>query len=327
MNTTRQMQPTRMARLSRRTKLLTSVAAGGCAVFLMGCRDRDPDIVRTDTSTTAEQRENVAYNTPATPAPASTAATPATSGSSSDFAQSSSTAPAAPAGAQVAESDTTQITLHEEQLNVDKKEVDAGGVLVSKEVVTEQVEQPVELERERVQVTELSAEEARDIESGEARIDEQQIYIPLTREQAVAQKDVTTSGAVQIEKETDMEETTVAENVRREVVDVERQGEADMEQSTDVNATSGYASATPAGNQQDLEQRIRESLRSEESLALSQSQIEDIEIRVDQDTVTLSGNVPDQQMAQRIEERVREIEGVQMVQNELEADTGAQAAE
>jgi uncharacterized protein (TIGR02271 family) len=310
MKTTTSLPSLNLNRLGRKTKLLTSVAAGSCALFLVGCRDRDRDIVQTDTTTTAEQRENYAYNSPATPASPTAASARATARQEAEV------------------KDSAEVVLHEENLNVDKRQVDAGGVLVTKQVVTEEVEQPVELQRERVEVTQLSAEEARERgAAGEASIEEGQIYIPLSREEAIVQKDVTTSGAVRVEKETDTEQRNVSDTVRREVVDVERQGAA--REPGQMNESSGFASTNPQRDAQggDLEQRIRENLRNDTSLALTESQIEDIEISVEQDTVRLSGNVPTQEAAQRIEERVRQIGGVQMVQNELEADPSTQAAE
>ncbi len=337
--------PRPFSQMGRQTKLLTGLAAGTCAVFLFGCRDRNEDIVRTDTTAT-ENREALASNTPSSASPATTTpdATPsagtnasgpmsASSETSSGSQLASNQHTSARGGAEV--QDRATIALDQEKLNVEKKEVDAGGVLVSKEVVTEEVQQPVQLERERVQITHVSPDEAP--ESDQA-ISEDQIYIPLKKEEAVAQKEVTTSGAIEVAKQTETEEQTVSDTVRREVADIQREGEAELSETTQVastdnsqNSQSGFATVDdntqPAAEPQDLEQRIRDSLRQESSLALSEDQLEQIEIEVDQDTVRLSGAVSDQEKARQIEDRIRQVDGVKMVQNELEPEQTTQAAE
>ncbi len=68
---------------------------------------------------------------------------------------------------------------------------------------------------------------------------------------------------------------------------------------------------------QQLEQRIRMELRNADDIQLQDQQIEQIRISIDQNRVTLSGTVPTQQVASSIEQHVRQIEGVQNVQNQL----------
>ena len=58
--------------------------------------------------------------------------------------------------------DQATVVLDEERLNVQKREVDAGGVLITKDVETRQANQPVELQREEVQIERLSPEQARE---------------------------------------------------------------------------------------------------------------------------------------------------------------------
>src|SRR5688500_7288116 len=71
------------------------------------------------------------------------------------------TASAAGANGQTSQEAATMV-LHEEKLDVQKREVNDGGVLIRKDVETRQVNQPVELSRESVQVERLTPEQARE---------------------------------------------------------------------------------------------------------------------------------------------------------------------
>ena len=77
----------------------------------------------------------------------------------------------------------------------------------------------------------------------------------------------------------------------------------------------------------DLEQRVREELRNGSStLALSDEQLEQIEVTVESTTVRLTGQVPDQAAAERVGRHVAGISGVREVENQLQpAEAGALA--
>lgn len=116
-------------------------------------------------------------------------------------------------------------TLHlaEEQLRVGKREVEAGGVRLRKIVRTETVNQPVELQREEIVIERVPAGEAH----GEASFgDQQEIYIPLRREEAVVEKETRVREEVRARKESQTDTEHVSGEVRREDVEVERTGEA-----------------------------------------------------------------------------------------------------
>lgn len=71
---------------------------------------------------------------------------------------------------------------------------------------------------------------------------------------------------------------------------------------------------------QEIEERIRQTLSDDMQLALSEDDIENIEIQVEaNNSVVLSGTVPSQQDAQMVEQRVSEISGVEFVRNNLQA--------
>lgn len=91
---------------------------------------------------------------------------------------------------------------------------------------------------------------------------------------------------------------------------------------TPVSPNSGPAGAQTNQDSEALKERIRGSLSEDRQLALSDEQIENIEIEIEESTVVLSGSVPSEEDVQLIEQRVSEISGVEFVQNDLRAGAG-----
>ena len=120
--------------------------------------------------------------------------------------------------------------LTEEQVRVGKRTVDAGQVRLRKIVRTEVVNQPVEIRREDVVVERVSADQVR---AGAATTDfkEETIDVPLTREEVVVQKDAQVTGAVRLHKTAEAETQNVSETVRKEDVEVLRDGETVTERT------------------------------------------------------------------------------------------------
>ena len=116
--------------------------------------------------------------------------------------------------------DTARVPLVEERLNVDKRPVDMGEVEVRKEVVSEQVNVPVELTREEVRVRQESID-ARPVAEGEAAFQEGTIRVPVRGEEAVVQKQAFVTGEVVVDRERTTERQNVTDTVRREVAGVE----------------------------------------------------------------------------------------------------------
>jgi len=88
-------------------------------------------------------------------------------------------------------------------------------------------------------------------------------------------------------------------------------------QTPPQNPASVDSAAAPS------EQRIRTELR-DGALAMDDSLLQQIDIRVNDQTVILSGTVPTEQVIQQIEQRVRLIDGVQRIDNRLEARSAAE---
>jgi uncharacterized protein (TIGR02271 family) len=119
------------------------------------------------------------------------------------------------------------IPLAEERLRVEKREVEAGGVRLRKIVRTVTTNTPVELRREEVIVERVPAGQAgRTTGAPTGAFQEQEIYIPLRREEAVVQKETRLREEVHVRKESRTDREQVSDQVRREDVEVQRTGEA-----------------------------------------------------------------------------------------------------
>ncbi|ATB50705.1 YsnF/AvaK domain-containing protein [Corallococcus macrosporus] len=130
------------------------------------------------------------------------------------------------------EEDVT-IPLHKEEVDVLKRDVQAGEVRVHKDVVEEDRELDVPVRRERVRV------ERRDVSPGRpamnASFQEETVVVPLRAEEVEVQKRAVVDEEVVIHKDEVDEERHISEHVRREEVDVRTEGE---ERARTLNAPS-----------------------------------------------------------------------------------------
>lgn len=120
-----------------------------------------------------------------------------------------------------------RLTLSEEQLSVGKREVESGRVDIDKRVETRHVSDTVETRREEVTV------ERRPITdplaaSGQARIEGDEIRIPLHEEEVVVQKRVVPREELVVKKHQVVEEQPIETELRRERLDVREEGEAHL---------------------------------------------------------------------------------------------------
>jgi len=118
-----------------------------------------------------------------------------------------------------------RMQLSEEQLKIGKREVEAGGVRLRKVVRTEVVNQPVELRREEI-VVERVPGGSMPAAGQRAFNDQDEIYIPLRREEAVVEKQTRVREEVHARKQSQTDTQQVSETVRKEDVEIERTGEA-----------------------------------------------------------------------------------------------------
>jgi uncharacterized protein (TIGR02271 family) len=115
------------------------------------------------------------------------------------------------------------VTLSEEELKVGKREVEYGGVRLRKIVRTETVNQPVELKREEIVVERVPAGQA--TQARGKSFEQEEVYIPLRREEVVVQKEAHVREEVRVSKRSETERQNVQERVRKEDVQVERSGQ------------------------------------------------------------------------------------------------------
>ncbi len=116
-------------------------------------------------------------------------------------------------------SEEKTIPLGEERLNVSKREIDSGGVRLRKVVRTEIVNQPVELKKEDIVVERTKAGD----QSQSPDFREEEIFIPLRREEAVLEKESHIVENVKVKKQSNVEKENITDTVRHEDIEQRRE--------------------------------------------------------------------------------------------------------
>jgi len=109
-----------------------------------------------------------------------------------------------------------RLTLSEEQLDIGKRQVNAGEAAIRKTVDTEHVKKTVPVQREEVTVERrpISAGSARDVDIGE-----DEIRVPLSAEEVVVEKRAVPTEELVIKKRLVTEEKQIEADLRKERVD------------------------------------------------------------------------------------------------------------
>jgi len=117
--------------------------------------------------------------------------------------------------------DSTVVPIVEEKLNVQKSMQQTGQVEVSKHVVTEQVNVPVEVTREEVVVTRHAVD--RNLQPGEQVVGagEEVLRVPVMQETVSVTKTPHVVEEIEIGKTMETHQENVSDTVRKEVVDVD----------------------------------------------------------------------------------------------------------
>ena len=115
--------------------------------------------------------------------------------------------------------DEANIALKKEELRVGKREVEVGGVRLRKIVRTETVNEPVDLKREDVVIERVKADRPA---SADTSFQEEDIFIPLRREEAVVEKRARVTEEVRVGKKAEYERQQVSGEVRREELQTDR---------------------------------------------------------------------------------------------------------
>lgn len=128
------------------------------------------------------------------------------------------------------EQDEAHVVLSEEELAVGKRQRAAGEVEIEKHVETEHVRETVPVMREEVTV------ERRPIAAGsatDARIEEDEIHIPLTEEEVVVDKRTVAKEELVVKKSQIQEEQVVEADLRKERAEIHREGEVVRDRDMD----------------------------------------------------------------------------------------------
>jgi uncharacterized protein (TIGR02271 family) len=129
-----------------------------------------------------------------------------------------------PPGAPDSPGDTTEgtptVTRSEEELRVGTRETEAGRLRLHKWVETEQVEVPVELRREKARVT----REPVDRSVSDQEIGAEEIEVTLREEKPVVAKETVARERIRVDKEVEVGQETVRDELRKERVDVDDEG-------------------------------------------------------------------------------------------------------
>lgn len=149
-----------------------------------------------------------------------------------------------------AEAGTTSmvVPLYQESVNVGKREVDSGQVRLKKVVKTETVNVPVELRHEEVVIdrdnnvggSSQNQQLARRFQEGETTIQ-------LKREEPVIEKQTIPAGQIVVQKRFAAQQTTVQAQIRKEDIDIAKQGNTEnviigQNIHASVNASGGAES-------------------------------------------------------------------------------------
>jgi len=135
-----------------------------------------------------------------------------------------------------ATSDSVTVPVYEEELTATTRPVEAGNVTIDKDVVTEERTLNVPVTEERVRVTRRAVD--RDATAAGDAFTGGTVDVPVTTEAVDVQKRTRVAEEIDVAKEAVSKTKTVADSVRREVVDVKDNTGSKMSgDSTDV--TSG----------------------------------------------------------------------------------------
>ncbi|WP_224247055.1 YsnF/AvaK domain-containing protein [Hyalangium gracile] len=127
--------------------------------------------------------------------------------------------------------DEVAVPVYKEELDVTKRERQAGEVRVHKDVIEEEKELSVPVKRERVRV---ERRDVKDRPAMHASFQEETVVVPLRAEEVEVRKRAVVDEEVIIRKDAIEEEQRVAETVRHEKVDIRSDGEVEGSRKLDL---------------------------------------------------------------------------------------------
>ena len=173
-----------------------------------------------------------------------------------------------------------RVPVVEERLNVQKRSEDRGAVEITKDIVTEQVNVPVEVRREEVRVERVDVPN-RPVAVGETAgaFEEGTIRVPVRGEQVVVSKEAVVTGEVVVNREQTAEQQTVSDTVRKQRVDVDENYKRDRSAFQDhfTRQRSGLGTAADTRRFEDAEPRYRAGYEAAHDERFAGREFEDVE--------------------------------------------------
>ena len=163
-----------------------------------------------------------------------------------DQQQAAQAAQARSSSGEPQQQDEATIRLMEEQASVDKRIVEAGGVVLRKVVRTETQTDPITLKREELTI-EREPGEGQEL-SEDAHFSERDIYIPLRREVPVVDKKTVLKETVRVGKDVQEQQRDIATELREEELKIEKQGQA-------AGAAGSVSSGSGSGSEGSTDQK------------------------------------------------------------------------
>jgi uncharacterized protein (TIGR02271 family) len=238
--------------------------------------------------------------------------------------------------AAAAETGVVEIPLYREQLQVGKRVVPKGGVVLRKVVETDTHSEPVELRREEFVIERVSAEEAERLrENGAATaFQDREVLIELNREVPVVEKSATVREVVRAQKTIDTRNEVVSGIVRRETIDVDQSGaKASGNRPTSAtetrNGTTEFAGASAGSSQGAAQGGTQAAAQREQQdgaeLFLHQEQLRVGKRVVPAGQVVLRKNVTSEEVSRPIELREEDVRVERAAATGQETNTAANA--
>jgi uncharacterized protein (TIGR02271 family) len=216
----------------------------------------------------------------------------------------------------------SSLNLAKEELMVAKQEKDNGGVYLQKVIQTENASQPIQLRREEYTVQ----RKALNGEVASAEFVPRQIELNLLREEPVAGTRNYLTETVRVRKQTETDKQFVIGTVRQESAEIvplpgsgTAQGAAPAAQSGTGAQNNSRESGSSAGGAIDRDEILAKNVKASLETPHRSSIIgyHHILVTADDGEVTLRGDVTSESEKEALTKRVKEMNGVRSVNNEL----------
>ncbi|MGZ8900221.1 MAG: YsnF/AvaK domain-containing protein [Limisphaerales bacterium] len=215
-----------------------------------------------------------------------------------------------------------EIPLYREQLQVGKRVVSKGGVVLRKIVETDTRTVPVDLRQEEIVIERVGPDQAQEFQgrgsapgstTGTGAFQDREVLIELNREEPVVQKSAAVTEVVRARKTIDTRNEVVSGTVRRETIDIDRAsanqdraGASSGEQVGFAGSSGTSVQGSGEGGSRGVQQPAREEQTGAE-LFLHREELQVGKRIVPAGQVTLRKNVTSEEVSRPIELREEDI--------------------